>query len=100
MTPRTYLDFDLQIDELDDSTFRSRVLNSPAGQAEASFDFPFSELELENFFLRIGRLPNPLPHLNTVTPHSLAVFHGAAPTSVESIVDFRQTSAPATSPAR
>lgn len=52
---RTYLDFDLQIDELEATTFRARVLNSPAGQAQAIFDFPFSEQELEIFFLRIGR---------------------------------------------
>lgn len=55
MSTRTYLDFDLQIDELDAATFRARVLNSPAGQAEATFEFPFSEQELEIFFLRIGR---------------------------------------------
>ncbi len=55
MTARTYLDFDLQIDQLDASTFRARVLNSPAGQAEATFEFPFTDQELEIFFLRIGR---------------------------------------------
>jgi len=55
MRARTYLDFDLQIDELDATTFRARVLNSPAGQAEVTFAFPFTEQELEIFFLRIGR---------------------------------------------
>lgn len=55
MSAQNYLDFDLQIDEMEEGTFRVRVLNSPAGQAEAAFDFPFSDLELENFFLRIGR---------------------------------------------
>lgn len=55
MSARTYLDFDLQIDELTTSTFRARLLNSPAGQAEAIFEFPFTDQELEIFFLRIGR---------------------------------------------
>ncbi len=50
-----YLDFDLQIDELADGSYRARVLNSPAGQAETLFVLPFSDLEIENFFLRIGR---------------------------------------------
>lgn len=55
MSAQNYLDIDLQIDEMGDGTFRARVLDSPVGQAEATFDFPFSDLELENFFLRIGR---------------------------------------------
>ncbi len=55
MSALHYLDFDLQIDELEESSYRARVLNSPAGQAEGFFNLPFSEMELENFFLRIGR---------------------------------------------
>jgi formylglycine-generating enzyme required for sulfatase activity/CHAT domain-containing protein/Tfp pilus assembly protein PilF len=55
MAALNYLDFDLQIDELGDSRYRAYVLASPAGQAEAIFDLPFSTLEIENFFLRIGR---------------------------------------------
>lgn len=49
-----YLDFDLLIEALGDS-YRARVLNSPSGQAVTTFDLPFQTLELENFFLRIGR---------------------------------------------
>ncbi|MFQ5769214.1 MAG: hypothetical protein ACE5HX_01660 [bacterium] len=31
------------------------MINSPAGQATANFSLPFSELEFENFLLRLGR---------------------------------------------
>jgi hypothetical protein len=50
----SYLDFDLKI-ERDGSRYRALVLSSPAGQASQIFDAPFSDLELENFLLRLGR---------------------------------------------
>lgn len=50
----TYLDLDLQI-ERSGTGYRARVVNSPAGQAAADFTLPFSDLELENFLLRMGR---------------------------------------------
>ncbi len=49
-----YLDFDLLIERAGEG-YTARVLNSPAGQATADFRLPFSELELENFLLRVGR---------------------------------------------
>lgn len=49
-----YLDFDLLIEELV-TGYRAHVVNSPSGQATAEFALPFQDLELENFFLRIGR---------------------------------------------
>jgi len=49
-----YLDFDLLIERSPEG-YRARVLSSPAGQAAADFRLPFSELEIENFLLRIGR---------------------------------------------
>jgi WD40 repeat protein len=49
-----YLDFELIIEKVPEG-YRARVLNSPTGQAEESFSAPFSELELENFYLRMGR---------------------------------------------
>ena len=49
-----YLDFDLLIERAEQG-YSVRVLNSPAGQASAQFHLPFSDLELENFLLRIGR---------------------------------------------
>ncbi len=51
---KSYLDFDLSI-EKHDTGYHARVLNSPAGQASNEFSLPFSELELENFLLRIGQ---------------------------------------------
>jgi len=39
-----YLDFDLLIEPLEDG-YRARVLDSPAGQADASFNLPFTKTE-------------------------------------------------------
>ena len=49
-----YLDFDLLVQRTGDH-YRAQVVNSPSGQAAATFTLPFSDLELENFFLRVGR---------------------------------------------
>jgi hypothetical protein len=49
-----YLDFDLLIRRTEGG-YRAQVLSSPAGEATADFAAPFSELELENFVLRVGR---------------------------------------------
>ncbi len=48
-----YLDLDLQI-EHSPTGYRAKILNSPAGQAASDFSLPFSDLELENFMLRLG----------------------------------------------
>jgi hypothetical protein len=52
--PISYLDFYLQLSRTERG-YRAQVLSSPAGEASADFVAPFSELELENFVLRIGR---------------------------------------------
>jgi len=49
-----YLNFDLFFERVGEK-YRVRVLNSPAGQAAADFSLPFSNMELENFILKIGR---------------------------------------------
>lgn len=49
-----YLDFDLLFRRTD-TGYRAQVVSSPAGQANSDFDAPFSDLELENLLLRIGR---------------------------------------------
>lgn len=49
-----YIDFDLLIERTEQG-YTARVINSPAGQAKTSFELPFSELELENFLLRVGQ---------------------------------------------
>jgi hypothetical protein len=48
-----YLDFDLSF-QREEGGYRARA-DSPAGQAAVTFSFPFSDLELENFLLRVGR---------------------------------------------
>ncbi len=50
--PTSYLDFDLRI-ERSGERYRTRVEGSPAGEASAEFDAPFSPLEVENFNLRV-----------------------------------------------
>ena len=50
----SYLDFDLLVRRTEGG-YRAQVLSSPAGEATADFAAPFSELEMENFLLRVGR---------------------------------------------
>jgi hypothetical protein len=52
----SYLDFDVLIERAGEGAYRVRVVNAPAGPTPSStFTVPFSQLELENFVLRIGR---------------------------------------------
>jgi hypothetical protein len=53
MPDLNYLDMDVNI-ERTATGFRAEIVNSPAGQASAGFVLPFSDLELENFLLRIS----------------------------------------------
>ena len=52
-----YLDFDLLLERgPDEGSYRARVLSAPSGpSAPSEFRLPWSDLELENFLLRIGR---------------------------------------------
>jgi formylglycine-generating enzyme required for sulfatase activity len=54
MAQPSFINFDLQIEKLG-KKYQAQVLDSPTGQASAAFALPLSELELENFFLRVGR---------------------------------------------
>ncbi|MBI4674246.1 MAG: SUMF1/EgtB/PvdO family nonheme iron enzyme [Chloroflexi bacterium] len=49
-----YLDFDLLIERFGER-YRARVIQSPAGQASSEFALPFSDIEIENLMLRVGR---------------------------------------------
>ena len=49
----SYFNFDLVIEEAGE-LYRARVVDSPVGTASALFEQPLSELELENFILRLG----------------------------------------------
>lgn len=59
-----YLDFDLLIERTDDG-YVTRVINSPVGNAAGEFLLPFSELELENFLLRIGSVRSVVRRLDS-----------------------------------
>ena len=48
------LNFDLQIQRTE-TGFRSQVLNSPAGEASGSCGAIFTDVELENYLLKLGR---------------------------------------------
>jgi len=50
----SYTNFDLLISRLGDG-YTVKVINSPAGETEAQFQTPFTEQELEIFYLKIGR---------------------------------------------
>ena len=59
-----YIDFDLQI-EGSAGNYQARVLDSPIGQVTGSFQQPFSPLEMENFFLKVGRPRQGVRHLDS-----------------------------------
>ena len=69
----TYLDFDLLV-ERSEAGYRARVLSSPAGRATAEFILPFSELELENFLLRVGRTRRGVRRLESPEMKAARVF--------------------------
>ena len=55
MSGLTYLDLDLMFTR-SEAGYRVQVLRSPAGDGQvALFDAPFTDLELENFALKVGR---------------------------------------------
>ncbi len=54
MTDRQYHELDLLIEPAGQG-YCARVLDSPVGQASTEFKLPFSNLEIENFVLRLGR---------------------------------------------
>ena len=49
-----YLDFDLRIKHAEVG-YRAEVVSCPAGRGSTEFESPFSELEVENLLLRMGR---------------------------------------------
>jgi formylglycine-generating enzyme required for sulfatase activity len=54
MASSSFINFDLQI-EKDADQYKAQVIDSPAGQISTEFTLPLSDLELENFYLRVGR---------------------------------------------
>jgi CHAT domain-containing protein/WD40 domain-containing protein len=56
MAQHTYVDFDLLIESSGGNGYRARVLNSPVGESPpVEITIPFSDLEIENFLLKVGR---------------------------------------------
>jgi len=51
--PINYRDFDLLIERTGDA-YKARVVDSPAGEAVARLELPFSESDVEQFFVQIG----------------------------------------------
>jgi uncharacterized protein YraI len=70
-----YLDFDLRIERAEEG-YIARVLDCPAGEASAAFAPPFSELELENFSLRVGRTRRGVRRLESPEMEAAKVFGG------------------------
>ena len=54
MAQLTYLNFDITFESGPDG-YAVRATSAAAGEARATFVFPFNELELENFLLRLGQ---------------------------------------------
>ena len=52
----SYLNFDLLVRRTEGG-YRAQVLSSPAGETVKGADFaaPFTDMELENFLVRVGR---------------------------------------------
>src|SRR3954454_24191182 len=56
MMQHSYVDFDLLIESNGAGGYRARVLKSPVGEtAPSPVTLPFSDLEMENFLLKVGR---------------------------------------------
>ena len=72
----TYEDFDLLLERAPKG-FRAQVLNSSAGQASVDFQLPFSDVELENFLLKLGRTTRVVRRIES-TEMTTAKSFGAA----------------------
>ena len=70
-----YLDFDLAIEPSGDG-FVARVFNSPGGQASGEFKAPFSDLEIENFLLRVGRTRHAVRRIESPEMAAAKTFGG------------------------
>ena len=72
----SYLNLDLLIERAEPD-YRVRVLASPAGETgSVSFHVPFSDLEIENFLLRIGRPRRDVRRINTPQVAAIKDFGG------------------------
>jgi hypothetical protein len=71
-----YLNFDLLVERAEPD-YRVRVLASPAGESRpVSFRVPFSDLEVENFLLKIGRPRRNVRRINAPQVTAIKDFGG------------------------
>lgn len=75
MLPLLYLNFDLHLERAGDA-YNAFVLDAPAGQAAASFQLPFTELELENYLLRLARASTPVRRVESPEMRAAKHFGG------------------------
>lgn len=73
---RSYADFDVSVERSEGGGFRARVLDSPAGQATGEFTLPFSDMEIENFLLRVGRPTRGTRRLESPEMEAVRAFGG------------------------
>ena len=71
-----YEDFDLLLERAPKG-YRAQVLSSSAGQASVEFQLPFSDVELENFLLKLGRTTRVVRRIES-TEMTTAKSFGAA----------------------
>jgi hypothetical protein len=70
---KPYLDFELSI-QREGEGYRTRVLKAPAGEAAGAFTLPFSDLEIENFLLRIGGRRQTMRRINSPEVQAARTF--------------------------
>lgn len=70
-----YLNFDLHFERAGEA-YNVFVLDAPAGQAAASFQLPFTDLELENYLLRFARVAAPVRRLESPEMRAAKHFGG------------------------
>ena len=75
MSDMKYLDFDLVIEPSGEG-YTARVLSSPVGSAAAAFTSTFSDLEIENFLLRVGRSRHVVRRIESPEMASAKAFGG------------------------
>ena len=76
MSELAYLDLDLLMERAGPD-YRVRVLASPAGESRSvSFRVPFSDLEVENFLLKIGRPRRNVRRINPPQVTAIKDFGG------------------------
>lgn len=75
MAEMKYLDFDLFVERSGDR-YKVQASSSTAGQAFGEFSLPFSELEIENFLLRVGRPRRGVRRVDSPELEAIKTFGG------------------------